>query len=133
MGVSLEDSNTPKATFREIFNRYFPIYLSYGMSSHEYWDEEPELATAYREAHELRLDRKNQELWLEGVYMKKALESTVGNMFLKKGAKPMEYPKEPLAITEKEAKAREEKEAKERFERMKSMMIAKSKTVKKKG
>jgi hypothetical protein len=118
--------------YGEIFNKYFPVYLSFGMSSSEYWDEEPELAIAYREAHRIKLQHKNEELWLQGIYTSQALLSTVGNMFSSKGSKPLEYPKEPLPLTEKEAREREEAKQKARFEKMKEMMMMASKNSKKK-
>lgn len=114
-------------TYGEIFNKYFPIYLGYGMSYSEFWDEEPELAIAYRENYINSLKRRNEEMWLQGWYIVKALECTVGNMFSKKGSKPLEYPKKPLPITEKDRKAQEEEEAREKFERMKNLMIARTK------
>ena len=131
MGVSID---TPKVRIRygEIFNRYFPIYLSYGMTYSQFWDEEPELAIAYRKSYEISLKQRNTEMWLNGVYTKKALESTIVNMFKKKGEEPFEYPKEPLPITEKEAKEMEERMAKERFERMKQQMILASQVVNRK-
>ena len=124
MGVSLGDSGTPKnqMSYREMFEKCFPLYLTYGMTYEQYWDDDPNLAKAYREAHFLRLKRKNEELWLQGIYMTHALQSTVGNMFIKKGAKPIEYPKEPLAITEKEVKERQERDARLKFERLKMAM-----------
>ena len=97
MGVNLvEDKDTPKLTYGEIFDKYFPLYLSYGMNYEQFWNDRVELAKAYRESHKLEMKRKNEELWLNGVYQMEALKSTIGNMFLKKGSKPHQYPKEPL-------------------------------------
>lgn len=134
MGVCRIDTDTPKERMKygEIFKKFFPIYLSYGMSSSEYWDGEPYLATAYREAHLIKLKRKNEELWLQGIYTSQALLSTVGNMFASRGSKPLEYPKEPFPLTEKEAREREEAKEKARFDRIKQMMMMASKNSKKK-
>lgn len=134
MGVSLIDNDTPieRVKYGEIFKKYFPIYLSYGMSSGEYWDDDPDLTTAYREAHRIKLQRKNEELWLQGIYTSQALLSTVGNMFSSKGSKPLEYPKEPLPLTEKEIREREEAKQKARFKKMKEMMMMASQNSKKK-
>lgn len=134
MGVSLEGKETPKekVKYGEVFKQYFPIYLSYGMSASEFWDDDPELAAAYRKSYEISLNCKNLEMWMQGIYTMKALESTVGNMFKKKGDKPIEYPKEPLPITEKDVKALKEKQARQRFEEIKRRMILASKTVNRK-
>ncbi len=128
MGDYLE---SPK--FVDIFNTYFPIYLSYGMSYSEFWDGSPDLAIAYKKAHELNLRRRNEELWLEGVYVRYALLSTVGNMFKGKSQETIEYPTEPLAITQKEVEAKKEREAKAKFDKMKAMMNMAHKNIKRKG
>ena len=107
-----------------MLDKYFPIYLSYGMTDELFWNDRVELAKAYREAHEIKMKRKNEELWLNGIYQMEALRSTVGNLFLKKGAKPHEYPREPVPITEEEIKARQKREAEARFEAMKQHMMA---------
>lgn len=113
--------------FVEIFDNYFPIYLSYGMSYHEYWDERPELVKAYRKAHEINLNRKNEELWMQGVYMRDAISSTVGSMFSKKEIK---YPEEPYPITQRQVESKREREARKKYERMKAIMEMATKTTK---
>ena len=125
MGVSLVDENAPKLTYGEIFDKYFPIYLSYGMNYEQYWNDRVELAKAYRESHKLEMKRKNEELWLNGVYQIEALKSTIGNMFLKKGAKPHQYPKEPLPITQEEIKAKQLAEEEAKIEAMKQRLMSK--------
>lgn len=47
------------------------------------------------EADKVRRNIHNQEMWIQGLYIKAALDCTVGNMFKKTSAKPIEYPKEP--------------------------------------
>ena len=103
------------------------------MSYSEYWDESPSLAIAYKKAHEINLRRKNEELWLQGVYTRYALLSTVGNMFKSKSQETIEYPTEPLAITQKEVEAKKERDAKAKFDKMKAMMSMAQKNIKRKG
>ena len=113
--------------FVEIFDNYFPIYLSYGMSYEQYWNDRPELVKAYKKAHEINLARKNEELWMQGVYVRDALSSTVGSMFSKK---PIEYPKEPYPITQRQVESKREREARKKYERMKAIMEMATKTTK---
>jgi hypothetical protein len=89
------------------------------MSYEEYWNERPSLCKAYRKAHEIKLNRTNEELWMQGLYVRDALASTVGSMFSKHA---IEYPNEPYPITDKQAELKKEREAKKRFERMKAIM-----------
>lgn len=93
------------------------------MSYDAFWFGEPEIATAYRRADEIRKRRINEELWLNGIYMAEALASTVGNMFSKS---KHEYPSEPKPITRAEVEERQEREAKLRMERIKARFTARA-------
>ena len=95
-----------------------------GMTWSQFWLDEPELAVAYRKAEAIRKRRKNEELWLEGVYMAEALSATVGNMFTK--GQKHQYPSEPFPLTEEEQRERREREEKARMERIKAAFVAKS-------
>jgi hypothetical protein len=115
---------SPSKTFTEYFDEMFPAYLAMGMTWTQFWIDEPELAIAYRKADAIRKRRKNEELWLEGMYVAEALGATVGNMF-SKGQKH-QYPAEPFPITVEEQQERREREEKARMERMKAAFIARS-------
>lgn len=69
----------------------------------------------YIEADRLRLESKNYELWLQGVYFFDAITIALSNAFAPKGKKPAEYPSKPRKIThdtpeEREARAKRERE-----------------------
>ena len=98
--------------------------MAMGMTYGQFWDEDVMLVKVYREADTIRRRRRNEELWLEGIYMAEALSATVGNMF-SKGSKH-QYPSEPIPITCEEQKARREREEKARMERMKAAFTAKA-------
>ena len=102
----------------------FPAYLAMGMTYEQFWDGDPDLVKAYRTADRIRRRRRNEELWLEGIYMVEALSSTVGNMFAK-GAQH-KYPEEPFPITQEEVREREEREQRARMERIKAAFTAKA-------
>lgn len=101
--------------------------MAMGMTYEQFWDGEPDIAIAYRKADAIRRSRKNQELWLEGIYMVNALTATVGNMF-SKGQKH-QYPAEPLAITLEEQEERRQREQKARMERIKAAVTARALTL----
>lgn len=115
---------SPPKTFTEYFEELFPAYLAMGMTWTQFWIDEPELAIAYRKAEVIRKRRKNEELWLEGMYVAEALNATVGNMFSKGQKHP--YPAEPFPITADEQQERREREERNRMERMKAAFIARS-------
>ena len=104
-----------------------PTYLAMGMTYEQFWDGDANLTAVYRKADEIRRRRRNEELWLEGVYMTEALTATVGNM-LSKGAKH-QYPSEPFPITVSEQQERKEREEKAKMERIKARFTAKAMSV----
>ena len=123
MGES-ELSTSPPKSFTEFFELACPVYMAMGMTYEQFWDGDVRLVKAYREADAIRRRRKNEELWLEGVYMAEALSATVGNMF-SKGNKH-QYPSEPIPITVEEQEARREREEKAKMERMKAAFTARA-------
>ena len=104
---------SPFLTYTEQFQEVFPYYLSIGMTAEQFWDDDSTLVKYYRKADELRNERMNQELWLQGMYIYEALcdVSPIFHAMAKKGTKPHPYPDKPYSITEKQRKRElEEKE-----------------------
>ncbi len=120
MGSELVNS-APLPTYTELFYEHFPFYLSIGMTYDQYWNDDCELVVYYRKANELKNARKNQELWLQGMYIYEALccVSPVLHAFAKKGTKPHPYRDKPYPISAEEIK--EHKEAMEKAKRKKAM------------
>ena len=115
-------------SYTDKFYEVFPYYLSIGMSPEQYWDGDPMLAKYYREADELKRSRRNQELWLQGMYIYEALcdVSPVMNAFAKKGTRPSPYPDHPYPLSVKERatekKMREDREREKARRYMESAM-----------
>ena len=61
---------------------------------------------------------------MQGLYIRDALLSTVGNMFSNKGATPMEYPAEPYPVTAEQVAERESAEQRKMEERLKADLHA---------
>ena len=101
-------------SFTQQFYRHLPFYLSIGMTYDQYWNENCELTQYYRKALEIRNQRKNQEMWLQGMYIYDALckVSPVLHAFAKNGTKPLEYPSEPYPLTQKELIMQKERQEK---------------------
>ena len=97
-------SRSPFLTYTEQFYEAFPYYLSIGMTYEQFWDGDPHLAKYYRQADEMRIERKNQELWLQGLYVYEALcdVAPILQAMAKKGTKARPYPEQPYSITEKQ-------------------------------
>lgn len=89
--------------YTDIFEKKFPYYLSIGMTEEQYWDRDCCLVKFYREAEEIRRERVNQELWLQGMYFYDALArvSPILHAFAKKGTKAQPYVEEAYPINKK--------------------------------
>ena len=102
------------------------------MTYEQFWEGDPYLAKYYRQADELRIERRNQEMWLQGLYVYEAMcdVAPIMHAMAKKGTKARPYPEQPYAITEKQR--RREIEEKERAvankgKRMMEMFMQQSK------
>lgn len=84
-----------------------------GMSYDEFWNKDVSLAWAYRRADQIKRERRNEELWLQGMYIYEALldvAPVIRTTFSKTPPKPIEYRKKPYPLT-KEAAQRENVQA----------------------
>ena len=101
--------------------------MSIGMAYDEFWNQDVRLVEVYRKAAELRDKRRNQELWLQGMYIYEALcdASPLFRFSMKGGTiKPQPYVQEPYPITESEVREREERQTRLKEERLKAEFAA---------
>ena len=114
----------PFFTYTERFYDVFPYYLSIGMTYEQFWEGDPALTVYYRKAEELRNSRRNQELWLQGMYVYEAIcdASPILHAFAKKGAKPHPYSDNPYPITEADRRHVTEKKERKLAEKGKRFM-----------
>lgn len=84
-------------------NELFAYALSIGMTYDQYWKEDPILLLSYVKAEEIKQSKRNNELWLQGLYVQIAIGNLVPvlNPFSKEH-KPRKYLERPIPITEKE-------------------------------
>ena len=127
--------NSPSSfTYTEKFYEFFPYYLSIGMTYDQYWNGDCTLVKYYRKAEELRNEKRNQELWLQGAYVYEAIcdVAPVLHAFAAKGTKPTPYSTKPYALTEKQIKQDEEEKQRKLAEKGKRFMEAMASSVNKK-
>ena len=120
------DTVPPFFTYSEKFYEAFPYYLSIGMSSEQYWEGDHWLVKYYKKADQLKKERRNEELWLQGMYIYEALcdVSPVLNSFAKKGTKPRPYSALPYPISNKQQKKTAEDKERRQALKAKSIMSA---------
>lgn len=112
-------------SYTEVFEQLCPEYMAMGMTYHEYWDGEPELAKYFRQMMKVKNKQRNRELWLQGMYIYEAL-CDASPLFhsLAKNPKPLPYSSEPYALDEAEKEEKEERKAKREMEKMQADMEA---------
>ena len=66
----------------------------------------------------MRRKRKNEELWLQGMYIYEAIIDVAPALRPMGGSSPTPYSKEPYPLTEEERKEREIRDEKLRFKKM---------------
>ena len=76
--------------------------MSIGMTYDQYWYGDVRMVRAFVEADKLRQKRADEQAWLQGAYVLRALDATVGNMFRSKGQSHAEYPEKPLTYKEQD-------------------------------
>lgn len=88
------------------------------MTPEQYWDGDNDLTRAYYKAEKIRLERLNQQLWLQGRYIYDALlcASPVLRSFSKK-PKPLDYPNEPYDFNGDKGEEKKESKAKVEFDK----------------
>ena len=121
-------------TYTEKFYELFPYYLSIGMTPEQYWESDCTLVKYYRKAEEIRNEKRNQELWLQGMYIYEALcdVSPILHAFAKKGTKPTPYSEKPYALSAKQVERNEEEKQRKAIEKGKKIMEARMAAINKK-
>lgn len=69
--------------------------MAIGMTYEQYWYDDPLLVRAFYKAHIMKRQMAEYDAWLQGAYMKAAIESSICNAFIKKGTSPNKYPEPP--------------------------------------
>lgn len=85
------------------------------MTYDQFWHGDVWLAADYYRAHQLTVQRRSEEMWLQGLYNFTAASLAIGNSNRRKGTRPKEYPKKALRLIpysdyEKQAMAEAERQ-----------------------
>ena len=85
------------------------------MTYEQFWEDDVDLINDFSKAESYRQTKLNNQLWLQGIYMRMAIASC-----LSKGAK---YPKEPIPFSQDEI----ENAKKQRVEKLRNALKTRSK------
>ena len=127
-------SSPSSFTYTDKFYEVFPYYLAIGMTPEQYWDGDCTLTKYYRKAEELRNEKRNQELWLQGMYVYEAIcdVAPILHAFAKKGTKPTPYASKPYPLTREQVQNEEEEKQRKVAEKGKRFMEAMAASINKK-
>lgn len=110
------------AAFARYIDNELPVYMAMGMTPDEYWNGDPALLKAYRKTDEIRRERENEMLWLQGMYIYEAIGdlAPILHAFAKKGTEAKPYTERPYPITKRLRKEAEEAKEKREYEQQKA-------------
>ena len=119
--VSEGESLVESTSLTKLFEKACPIYMSFGMSYHDFWYGPAFMTTFYKDAYKLRLRQQDENNWMLGMYVYEAILdcSPVLHAFSKKGTKPLQYAEKPYLMDKFEEKTQAEKEQEVENERLK--------------
>ena len=123
--ISEEKPKVEHTSLTKTFEELCPIFMSYGMSYDEYWYGSPYRAKFYLQAHKIKIKQKDEELWMQGMYIYEALcdVSPILHAFSKKGTKPLQYRTRPMSDQLDDVKTEKEKEQEVENERLKARVF----------
>ena len=81
------------------------------MTYEQYWEQDCDLVKFYRKASIIKQEVRNQELWLQGMYIYEAICDVSPALRAFGAKKPRPYPKEPYDLNiRRDRRSKEEKE-----------------------
>lgn len=104
------------------------MYLAMGMPAREYWDEDCWMVRAYREADRIRMQRANEQAWLQGAYIYDVMTRlySIYNPFSKhpKAVPYLDKPYELFAKKQEEEENMTEEELQQKVEESRDAFMA---------
>lgn len=98
-----EELSTQNKSYTEIFREVLPFYLSIGMTVDQFYNDDVTLANTYRKAYDIKNERDNSQLWLQGMYIYDAIATSIYNAFCRKaGQQAATYTSKPYPINQKQ-------------------------------
>ena len=108
-------------TLGERLDKLCTFYMSIGVPYEEYWYGDYTKLKYYLRLFEMQQKMRNEQAWINGIYMYAAVGTALGNAFRKKGDKAQDYLDKPLPLypkTEEEKQYEAEMERRKIIERL---------------
>ena len=78
------------------------MYITYGMTYEQFWYGDPWMVKDYAESYLLKRRVRNEELWLEGLYIYRAIRAVIASAFGGRNEKYLTQPFDFLPKTKQE-------------------------------
>ena len=98
--------------------------MFFGMTYEQFWDGDVSAHKAFRECYKLRAKKRNEEMWVQGMYFYEALCNASSLFRGMKPSRPQQFRDKPYDLFEDDRKRREEEEQKAKYERMREKVAA---------
>ena len=110
--VANDEPLVESTSLTKLFEKACPIYMSFGMSYHDFWYGPAFMTTFYKDAHKLRLRQQDENNWMLGMYVYEAILdcSPILHAFSKRGTKPLPYSEKPYLMDRFDNKTKAERE-----------------------
>lgn len=113
-GGSVSGDDSPQeSSFAHYLDTICPYYMNYGMTWDEFWYGSVDRLQGYWQKHQFAVEQRNQELWLQGLYIRAAVASCLDNK--------AKYPDKPHRITPM-TEAEQDAENKRKVEQMREQL-----------
>lgn len=90
------ESDTP---FSDMLDQLCPYFMAMGVSYDEFWNGDYTQLKYVQSAYLIETERRNEQAWLQGMYVYEAVGVALSNAFKKKGTPPEKYPEKPFRLT----------------------------------
>ncbi len=98
-------------------------YMMLGVPEKEFWDGDYTRLKYYVRQHNYLVEQRNQELWLQGLYVYEAISVVMAQAFGKGAGRFLKYPEKPHRITPLSPEEQEE-ENKRKVEEFRAQLEA---------
>lgn len=112
--VSSTDVTPQEFSYARYLDTICPYYMNYGMTWDEFWYGSIDRLQGYWQKHQFAVEQRNQELWLQGLYIRAAVASCLDNK--------NKYPDKPQRITPM-TEVEQEAENNRKVEQMRQQLI----------
>ena len=95
-----DDEQSGEQSFSDVLDKLCVYYMMLGVPEKEFWDGDYTRLKYYVRQRNFMIERKNEELWLQGMYFYEALSVSLAKAFGKKGmTHNINYPEKPHRLT----------------------------------